>query len=143
MSVLYSATTVTLNKQGSATLFSDTAIGLRDVSLFSTTGSNWTQTANHSIYNIVYVKGKSNLGLKFGPVEPLIVVIEKSTDSTNNLLKFHKFLNLDIVFCIKTKGTWWVQMVRIGVISTAYRMIFHETSQIRYAYIFQKSLYLK
>ena len=91
MSVLYSATTVTLNKQGSATLFSDTAIGLRDVSLFSTTGSNWTQTANHSIYNIVYVKGKSNLGLKFGPVEPLIVVIEKSTDLTNNLLKFHEF----------------------------------------------------
>ena len=64
---------------------------MSNVSLISNSSSNWTQTANHSLYNVVYVEGRNNKGLNFGPSEPLIIVIEKATDSSNNLLKIHEF----------------------------------------------------
>ena len=91
MSVLYSATNVTLNQTGGTISFSDTTVGLSNVSLISNVSSNWAQTSNHSIYNVVFVEDRSSRGLDFGSVNPLVVVIEKSTDSSNNLLKIHEF----------------------------------------------------
>ena len=44
MSVLYSATNVTLNQTGSTISFSNTTVGLNNVSLISNSSSNWTQT---------------------------------------------------------------------------------------------------
>ena len=57
MSVLYSATNVTLNQTGGTISFSNTTVGLSNVSLISNVSSNWAQTSNHSIYNVVYVEG--------------------------------------------------------------------------------------
>ena len=91
MSVLYSATNVTLNQTGGTVSFSNTTVGLNNVSLISNTSSNWTQTSNHSIYNVIYVEVNPIAVLNFGPTNPLMVVIEKSTDSSNNLFKIHEF----------------------------------------------------
>ncbi|RZP23130.1 MAG: DUF4214 domain-containing protein [Burkholderiaceae bacterium] len=91
MSVLYSDSNITLNQTGSTISFSKTTVGLSNISLISNSSSNWAQTANHSLYNVVYVEGRNNKGLNFGPSEPLIIVIEKATDSSNNLLKVHEF----------------------------------------------------
>ena len=91
MSALYSASNITLNQTGSTVSFSNTTVGLSNVSLISNSSSNWTQTANYALYNVVYVEGSNNKGLNFGPSEPLIIVIEKATDSSNNLLKIHEF----------------------------------------------------
>ena len=44
-----------------------------------------------SVDNVVYIDGGGSNGLDFGPADPLIVVIEKATDSSNNLLKIHEF----------------------------------------------------
>ena len=87
---MYSASNITLNQTGSTISFSNATVGLNNVSLISNSSSNWTQTANHSLYNVVYVD-RNNKGLNFGPSEPLIIVIEKATDSSNNLLKIHEF----------------------------------------------------
>ena len=67
MSVLYSASNVTLNQTGSTISFSNTTVGLNNVSLISNSSSNWSQTANHSIYNVIYVESEPNKGLNFGP----------------------------------------------------------------------------
>ena len=91
MSVLYSAANVTLNQTGSTVSFSNTTVGLNDVSLISNTSSNWAQTSNHSIYNVIYIDSAPNQGLNFGPTNPLILIIEKPSDSSNNLLKIHEF----------------------------------------------------
>ena len=77
MSVLYSATNVTLNKTGSTISFSNTTVGLNNVSLISNSSSNWAQTSNHTIYNAVFVEDRGSRGLDFGSVNPLVVVIEK------------------------------------------------------------------
>ena len=57
MSALYSASNITLNQTGSTISFSNATVGLSNVSLISNSSSNWAQTANHSIYNVVYVEG--------------------------------------------------------------------------------------
>ena len=91
MSALYSASNITLNQIGSTISFSNATVGLSNVSLISHLSSNWTQTAAHSIYNVIYIENEASQGLNFGTVNPLILIIEKSTDSSNNLLKIHEF----------------------------------------------------
>ena len=49
----------------------------------------------HNLQTILFItlfmlRG-GTINLNFGPSEPLIVVIEKATDSSNNLLKIHEF----------------------------------------------------
>ena len=39
----------------------------------------------------MFTSTEGSKGLDFGPADPLIVVIEKATDSSNNLLKIHEF----------------------------------------------------
>ena len=91
MSVLYSEGNIALNQQGSTVSFSATTLGLNSVSLLLSSDASWTQTANHSVYNVIYIDGGEIKGLDFGPADPLILVIEKATDSSNNLLKIHEF----------------------------------------------------
>ena len=81
MSVLYSAANVTLNQTGSTISFSNTTVGLNNVSLISNSSSNWAQTSSHSIYNVIYIESEPNQGLNFGPTNPLILIIEKPSDS--------------------------------------------------------------
>ena len=80
MSVLFSEGNIALNQQGSTVSFSATTLGLNNVSLLLSSNAAWTQTASHSVYNVVYIDGGGSKGLDFGPADPLIVVIEKATD---------------------------------------------------------------
>ena len=78
MSALYSASNITLNQTGNTISFSNATVGLSNVSLISNSSSNWAQTANHSLYNVVYVEGRHNTGLNFGPSEPLMLAVSKA-----------------------------------------------------------------
>ena len=86
MTVLFSQENIVVNLQGSTISFSDSILGLNDIPLRLNNGANWSQETGHSIYNVVYVDGNFRAGLNFGPENPLILLIEKSTDFTNSLL---------------------------------------------------------
>ena len=91
MTSLFSQGNESLNKTGSVISFSDTSLNLANIPLYSSIGNNWAETSNHSIYNVSYVENREGHGLNFGPKNPLILVIEKASDSSNNLLRIWEF----------------------------------------------------
>ena len=91
MTSLFSQGNESLNKTGSIITFSDTSLNLVNIPLYSSIGNNWAETSNHSIYNVSYVENREGHGLNFGPKNPLILVIEKASDSSNNLLRIWEF----------------------------------------------------
>ena len=116
MTVLFSQENIVVNLQGSTISFSDSVLGLNDIPLRLNNGANWSQETAHSIYNVVYIDGNFKGGLNFGLENPLILLIEKSTDSTNSLLKVHEFeLSDDRLAAIQNSGA--VSTTPVGLIA--------------------------
>jgi len=84
------ANSLTSQTDGSV-LYGNSGSDIASSTLKTNTGTNWTPSTGYSIYNVIRVASAEEKGLDFGPRAAVIIVIEKSDTSSDNLLRVWEF----------------------------------------------------
>ena len=115
MTTLFASSPNTLTLQTSgAVSFSNTNVTTGALTLKTSAGADWSQSSGYSIYNAVWIEKPKISGLNFGNNKPLVLVIEKSNSSSDNLLKVWEFA-LDITGTAKSTSSSAFSTTPVGL----------------------------